>query len=246
MNAEPPAAARPRRRLLVALAALAGLCVCSIVCANVAIYSFKVPSPSMDPSLRLGELIGAWRWDSAAPEHGAIVVFPFPADPSKDFVKRVVGMPGDRVRVRPDGSVEVNGVPLERCELGPWPGGDGDGSSAAAQPQRRAFIEWDAQRRTRYLTTYSRDPSEQESPSAEFCVREACTVPAGHVFTLGDNRDNSYDSRFWGFVPIASVRARIRSVFRSPGDSSRNGLDVESSPAVPVELHAAFGRCSNR
>jgi signal peptidase I len=239
----------------------------AVVIRTFVIEAFKIPSPSMYPTLNVGDnifvnkfvygpllpFVGRRLFEGRRPERGDVVVFVFPADPSKDFIKRVVGLPGDRIQVREDGSVQVNGRPLDRCELGAWTGDDGDGSSLGEQPQRRAFLEWDAQHRTSYLALYARDPAERESSAAEYCVREACTVPPEHVFVMGDNRDNSYDSRFWGFVPMRNIKGKALWIWWSnvPGSGcgmryERFGQNILGTPQVPPALQSALDACRRR
>ena len=226
------------------------------------VEAFKIPSPSMYPTLNVGDNIFVNKFiygplvpyrqsrlfAGRAVQRGEVVVFVFPTDPSKDFIKRVIGLPGDRVWVREDGSVEVNGQPLARCEIGPWRGDDGEGVSRIEQVQRRLFLEWHGG--YRYLTLQNQDG---DMNRGEHCVREPCTVPAGQLFVMGDNRDNSYDSRFWGFVPQENVKGRALWIWWSnlPGGGcglryERFGQSILGDPRVPQELDGALRACMRR
>lgn len=136
------------------------------------VQAYKIPSSSMEPTLLVGDhllvlkcaygirmpLIGKYLVRYGEPHRGDIVVFVYPRDPRKDFIKRVIALPGERVQIV-DKKIFVNGRPLED----PW------GYWSEAITFRPNF--------------------------------GPVTVPEGHYFVLGDNRDNSMDSRFWGFVP---------------------------------------------
>jgi signal peptidase I len=196
---------------------------------------FNIPSPSMTPTLRVGDSVLALKYGAhVAPERGALRVFRFPADPSKDFVNRVVAVAGDRVLVRPDGVVERNGQALPRCALGAWPGAVRDAGALDA------FMEKDGDRR--YVVLQGRAAASDAAP--ERCVQEACVVPAGHVLTLGDNRDNSYDGRYWGFVPVDHLRAGPRWVVAASEDAdARRFTDPQVEVPVPGALRAAWEAC---
>ncbi len=144
------------------------------------VQAFKIPSGSMLPTLVVGDhllvnkfiygirvpLWGKRVVSFSEPKRDDVVVFVYPQDRSKDFIKRVKGLPGETLEVR-DRVVHVNGEPVgdEHAHLGK-DGGKG------------------------------RRPRDNFGP---------IKVPDGHVFVLGDNRDHSHDSRFWGTVPIEDI-----------------------------------------
>lgn len=149
------------------------------------VQAFKIPSGSMLPTLQIGDhllvnkvLYGpripytAGRlFRLRAPKRGDIVVFAFPQDDSKDFIKRVIGEPGDEIQVR-DKAVYVNGRPLRD----PWGVHDDPTVFPEGYEKRDNF--------------------------------GPVKVPAGQYFVMGDNRDHSLDSRFWGFVEDARIRGK--------------------------------------
>lgn len=163
---------------------------------------FRIPSDSMMPTLLDGDFIFVNKFTYGlrlpvlntevvglgAPERGDVVVFRLPSDPSTNYIKRLVGLPGDHIVVR-DKRVYVNGE-LQAVEL------DGMSEPYGSTPAAQIGIEQLGSRshRTLYIG---------ERPSVDFND----VVPAGHYFFMGDNRDNSRDSRFpeVGFVPEANV-----------------------------------------
>jgi signal peptidase I len=143
--------------------------------------AFKIPTRGMHPTLLAGDHLIADKSEDArrSPARTDLIVFLFPEDRSRVFIKRVIGLPGERVEVR-GRAVSINGVALEE----PY--------AYFAEPDESAAHEdWGPQ-----------------------------TVPAGHLFVLGDNRQNSRDSRFWGYVPVGDVVAVPRLVYFSLDERS--------------------------
>jgi signal peptidase I len=160
--------------------------------------SFSTPAGSMMPTLEIGDVFfaGAPGLTGAPLRRGEVIVFQYPIDPDKDFVKRVVGLAGDVIEVR-EGHLVVNGRPVERCDLGEYRYSERDGltgEDTVVTGQLR--LEHLDGRIYRVLDT----------GMGETCDPER--VPPGHVFVLGDNRDNSHDSRRWGGVPHENIRGR--------------------------------------
>ncbi len=85
--------------------------------------------------------------------------------------------------------------------------------------------------------------AERDVPPADHCVSEPCTVPAGHALTLGDNRDDSYDGRYWGFVPVANFKASPWRIFASTRSQTRVWADPQGAPVLPQSIEAAWSRC---
>lgn len=163
---------------------------------------FHIPSSSMVPTLLVGDFILVNKFDYGLrlpvlhtkilqigePKRGDVVVFRYPHDTSVDYIKRVIGLPGDHIVYR-DKTLYINGVAVPRESLGPYTGPDlPDGMSAELLGEKFGDIEHHVLNITGY-------------PSAE----GEWTVPAGEYFCMGDNRDNSNDSRYWGFVPEANM-----------------------------------------
>ncbi|WP_418320282.1 signal peptidase I [Piscinibacter sakaiensis] len=201
---------------------------------------FKIPSGSMIPTLLVGDLILVNKFhygvrlpvinkkiiDNNDPQRGDVMVFRFPADPSIDFIKRVVGVPGDVVGFH-NQMLSINGkqVPVERM---PEPGFY-DETVMRYFPEYREKLDGVAHRiivNPKYQPFYG-VADKIDFPYRDNCTYSAdgvtCKVPDGHYFMLGDNRDNSQDSRFWGFVPDANIVGKAFFVWMNFGDLKRIG-----------------------
>jgi signal peptidase I len=201
---------------------------------------FKIPSGSMMPTLLVGDLILVNKFHYGVrlpvinkkiianhdPKRGDVMVFRFPKDPSTDYIKRVVGVPGDEVVFR-NQQLFLNGqaVPTEPM---PPPGfydeearryapefkeklGDVE-HGILINPQSTQF--WKSQEDNQFPFR------ENRRYSAEGV---ACKVPPGNYFMMGDNRDNSLDSRYWGFVPDENIVGRAFFIWMNFGDLKRIG-----------------------
>jgi len=166
--------------------------------------AFQMPSASMFPTLVVGDHIMVDKLRHSV-RRGDVVVFKWPPDPKIDYVKRVVGLPGDVVEMA-DGHLSINGVALARerfqddCPKGP------DGT--AVFDQATACVLW-------HETLDGRTYDIGTEPVFGQRSFHRAVVPAGAVFVLGDNRDNSSDSRMWGPVPLANVKGVVRFIWWS-------------------------------
>jgi signal peptidase I len=155
------------------------------------VQAFKIPSGSMLPTLQIGDhllvnkllyglripVVGTRLLSFFPPERKDIIVFVYPEDRDKDFIKRIVGVPGDVIEVRQK-QLFRNGKPVDKTE----------------------------------------EPYVQHTAPLEPGLRDnfgPVTVPAGQVFVMGDNRDHSLDSRFWGFVPYENIKGKAFIIYWS-------------------------------
>ncbi|MDH5547741.1 MAG: signal peptidase I [Gammaproteobacteria bacterium] len=166
---------------------------------------FRIPSGSMIPTLRVGDFILVNKFsygvrlpvintkflDTGLPQRGDVVVFRFPKDPSVDYIKRVIGLPGDRVEYR-NKVLYVNGQRIEHKDMGPF-----IGNSGLPIPGLAVLNET--------LDGVSHTIMHE---SGKPVFNGSVLVPEGHYFVMGDNRDNSNDSRFWGTVPEENLVGR--------------------------------------
>jgi len=198
---------------------------------------FKIPSGSMVPTLLVGDLILVNKFTygirlpvanlkvipNNEPQRGDVVVFRYPPDPRLDYIKRIVGLPGDEVEWN-NQRLSVNGQPVGLKALGEYY----DEDSLRYAPQ---FSEKLGAVEHRILVDPKRSSflpgSDRRFPFHEACRYTAegvrCKVPAGHYFVMGDNRDNSQDSRYWGFVPDANLVGKAFMIWMNFGDVSRIG-----------------------
>lgn len=199
------------------------------------IEPFKIPSGSMIPTLAIGDHIfvnkfsyGLWvpfarkkMRIGQGPQRGDVIVFIYPVDPNKDFIKRVVGLPGDSLEVR-NNIVYINGKAIKRKKGdvhkykeqeemgGPW-----------FQRKGRIFQEFLPGKKHRILHD-SNNPSPLNNWSSKVDARTiprswGPKVPPGHVFVMGDNRDHSSDSREWGLVPVKNIKGKAVLIWLSFG-----------------------------
>lgn len=231
------------------LAALVALALRGLV-----LEPFKIPSPSMVPTLLVGDRLFVnklsyglrvpfttrWIGHWSSPARGEVIVFVYPRDPTKDYIKRVVGLPGDRIRIE-GRDVYVNGAPLARGEptVTTWDEDVEVGAEASIVGTRRvvSFPEHAADDGHTYAVYYGADPADRTPFPHGFPLpgvdcyppvptpRPECVVQPGYVFVLGDNRDNSADSRAWGGVPLDYVRGRAMLVWWSSAERAGTRWD---------------------
>ncbi len=197
---------------------------------------FKIPSGSMIPTLMIGDLILVNKYhyglrlpvlntkltEGTPPQRGDVMVFRYPPKPSLDYIKRVVGVPGDEIGYL-NKRLTVNGVLIETREVEDF--FDEDSMRYAKQ-----FEETLGKERHRLLINDDRPafiPGVSEFPYRDNCRYSVegvvCKVPPGHYFMMGDNRDNSMDSRYWGFVPDKNIVGRAFFVWMNFSSLSRIG-----------------------
>jgi signal peptidase I len=145
------------------------------------------------------------------PRRGEVIVFIYPKEPDKDFIKRIVAVEGDTVEVKDD-TLYINGKPIERHKV------DGDCSYWDFKEGENV---WDQVRCDRWIETldghtFTTFHNRNEVPH-NFPAQH---VPPEHVFVMGDNRDNSHDSRYWGFVPFDYIKGKAMIIWWSAGEPS--------------------------
>lgn len=197
---------------------------------------FKIPSGSMIPTLLVGDFILVNKFTYGIrlpvinkkiislnePQRGDVMVFRFPENPSQDYIKRVIGVPGDTVSYQHK-QLTVNGKPVAAEKLNDY-----------LHPERLYYSE-------QYQAQLGNSPfrflNDADAPAfipdaARFPFRENCTynaagvtckVPSGHYFMMGDNRDNSRDSRAWGFVPEENIVGKAFFIWLNFSDLGRIG-----------------------
>ena len=197
---------------------------------------FKIPSGSMIPTLLVGDLILVNKYtyglrlpvfntrltQGNAPQRGDVMVFRYPPQPSLDYIKRVVGVPGDEVAYL-NKRLTINGKEVPVKDLPEF--FDADAMRYFAQRQEQLGLH-------AHNIILNKDVPAFVQGASEFQYRDHCTysiegvvckVPAGHYFMMGDNRDNSLDSRYWGFVPEANIVGKAFFVWMNFGNLKRIG-----------------------
>lgn len=190
-TAELPAPAASTKSVIREYAeALTVAILLALVIRTFVVQAFKIPSSSMEPTLQIGDhilvnkfiygvrlpFVGGRLLPFTSPQRGDVIVFVYPEDNSKDFIKRVVAVGGDTVEVK-DKKVYVNGEPVEDAHAFYAEGEHGKREKRDNMPARQ--------------------------------------VPEGKLFVMGDNRDRSYDSRFWGFVDVGEVKGKAFVIYFS-------------------------------
>ena len=201
------------------------------------IEAFKIPSGSMLPTLSIGDHIFVNKFvyglripftkyrilDVSEPKRGEVVVFIYPTDERKDFIKRIVGVPGDRVRL--DGEdLWVNGhrIPERMLNVTEFPGDKRrlviKNGSMQTIPFVRGWRDYNFFEENldgvEHLTQYEKNLEREHFEAV---------VPAGQYLMIGDNRDNSADSREWGFVPRDNIKGKAMFVWM-PVDKDHGGI----------------------
>jgi len=205
---------------------------------------FKIPSGSMRPTLVVGDFILVNKFtygirlpvinkkiiDINAPQRGEVMVFRFPENTSLDYIKRVVGVPGDKVTYQ-NKRLSINGKEVPTVP---------DGQYSYVETGL-SFISTDRFRETLGAHEHEiaiqpdippiRQSGVRRFPNHENCVYNetgfSCTVPPGHFFMMGDNRDNSEDSRYWGFVPDENIVGKAFLIWWNFDEFKRIGQTIK-------------------
>ncbi len=203
---------------------------------------FRIPSGSMIPTLLVGDFILVNKFaygirlpvldkkiiQIGNPQRGDVMVFRYPENPSQDFIKRVIGLPGDTIEYR-DKQLFINGVAQKQQlegEYNYWESGmfmhteryseklDGHTHPILLNPDMPGMR----------LGDVGDFPGRNNCSYTEKEVR--CKVPPGNYFMMGDNRDNSRDSRYWGFVPDSAIVGKAFAIWMNFGNLKRIGTSI--------------------
>jgi len=197
------------------------------------LQAFTIPSESMEQTLLIGDYLlvdkfcygGSTGWNRLLPyrnvKRGDVIVFHYPMNPAQDFVKRVVALPGDRLRLI-NKRVFVNGLLV-----------------------REPYVQFISPQRNFYRDDFPQTGSPDYGVNARWWREmpklvedHQLIIPEGYYFVLGDNRDDSQDSRYWGFVPRENIIGRPLLIYWSSGSLSN---DLSRSPSVGDRLyHLAY------
>ncbi len=197
---------------------------------------FRIPSGSMLPTLQSGDLILVNKFqygirlpvldtkviELGVPKRGDVMVFRYPVDPSVDYIKRVVGVPGDVVEYV-NKTLSINGKVVDLVR-------DGD----YFEPDRSAYVGRYAEQLgdVKHKVLLNKQAGQDYMAISNYPYRDnceylgtgvRCTVPQGHYFMMGDNRDNSLDSRYWGFVPDKYIVGRAFFIWMNFSEPGRIG-----------------------
>lgn len=204
------------------------------------IEPYKIPSGSMIPTLFIGDHIFVNKFaygfkvpfteffldkplfltEEKLPARGDVIVFKFPKDPTINYIKRVVGLPGDRIQIR-DKVLYINGQEIKTEHF--------------SDPKLEDGIENDSDRRE--LTLYKEDLMGVQHPvlynmttllNSDF---GEVTVPSGRLLCLGDNRDKSSDSRFWGYVPVENIKGKAMFVWLNFSFNMEDHFGIDFRPS---------------
>jgi signal peptidase I len=198
---------------------------------------FKIPSSSMVPTLLVGDLILVNKFDYGIrlpvlnkkiidvgnPQRGDVMVFKYPKDMSQDYIKRVIGVPGDKITYE-NKRLSVNGVPVQYEPMD-------DYLDDERPVYHKQYLEKLTNAPHRILNMEGQRTlnlaAVEEFPHHENCTysydKFTCIVPEGNYFMMGDNRDNSADSRYWGFVPDQNIVGKAVFVWMNFSNPKRIG-----------------------
>lgn len=206
---------------------------------------FRIPSGSMMPTLLVGDFVLVNKFayglrlpvtdtkivDTGEPRRGDIAVFRYPLNPKEDYIKRIIGLPGDTVALRGE-QVYINGKPVPQNLVGPYHGTD------------KVSIRMEENPMMAPVTLHEEDLAGVKHQILQFgyiepyhCLGSGGTrlpdggcqwvVPQGHYFAMGDNRDDSEDSRYWGFVPEQNLAGKAFFIWFSLADWHRIGTVLD-------------------
>ena len=198
---------------------------------------FKIPSGSMMPTLLAGDYILVNKFTYGLrvpilnnvivpmkqPARGDVVVFHYPPDTSIDYIKRVIGLPGDQIQYQ-DKQLIINGQPIALETLGDYEYVLSGLNMMVAKQYREQLgsVSHDILIHEDVMANYDAD-----SIGASFARNEVITVPAGHYLAMGDNRDNSSDSRVWGFVPNENLVGKAFFIWMNFDQGARIGNQIQ-------------------
>jgi signal peptidase I len=200
-----------------------------LVLRSFVVEPFRIPSGSMYPTLEIGDFIVVNKFAYGVklpvtqtkilpvgePERGDVVVFKYPKDPDVDYIKRVIGLPGDEIAYYGK-TLYINGNPVKQKLLGEY-----EGTASGKVMDGASLLE-------EFLEEHSHDILLDPEKSSQ--DMNTVVVPEGHYFMMGDNRDHSNDSRFWGFVPEKNLKGKAFAIWMNWDDGvhfDRIGKGIE-------------------